>query len=171
MERWVNAGQVPSTLPQFIEDILIDDSSLRQTFGQLLSVTCADNATTTEAELAASVLQVRPSLRPARTSVNQSIYALCGAWPYRKDLSASAFLPVTSAVKTLILSGTFDPLTPPSWAQQVASTLPNTTVVSFPTRGHSVQNGSACSNAIVRAFLAGQAVDPSCAAAEALAFE
>ncbi|MCA3253517.1 MAG: alpha/beta fold hydrolase [Pseudomonadota bacterium] len=171
MERWVNAGQVPSTLPQFIEDILIDDSSLRQTFGQLLSVTCADNATTTEAELAASVLQVRPSLRPARTSVNQSIYALCGAWPYRKDLPASAFLPVTSAVKTLILSGTFDPLTPPSWAQQVASTLPNTTVVSFPTRGHSVQNGSACSNAIVRAFLAGQAVDPSCAAAEALAFE
>ncbi|MCA3240377.1 MAG: alpha/beta fold hydrolase [Rubrivivax sp.] len=170
-ENWVNAGQVPSTPPEYLAEFFSGDSSLGETSGQLLSVVCADNASTTEAELAASVLQIRPSLRPARTAVNQSIYALCGAWPYRKDLPASAFLPVTSAVKTLILSGSFDPLTPPAWAQQVASTLSNKTVVNFPARGHSIQNGSACPDAIVRAFLADQAVDPSCAAAQAPSFE
>jgi pimeloyl-ACP methyl ester carboxylesterase len=171
LENWVNAGQVPSTPPEYLVEVFSGDTSLGETSGQFRSVVCADNATTTEADLAASVLQIRPSLRAARTAVNQSIYARCEAWPYRKDLPASAFLPVTSGVKTLILSGSFDPLTPPVWAQQVASTLSNKTVVNFPARGHSVQTASTCAQTLVQAFLAGQAVDPSCAAAEALAFE
>ncbi|MCA3250536.1 MAG: hypothetical protein ING49_02320, partial [Rubrivivax sp.] len=47
----------------------------------------------------------------------------------------------------------------------------NRTLVSFPARSHSIQVASSCAQALVRTFLSGQTVDPTCAAAETLSFE
>jgi pimeloyl-ACP methyl ester carboxylesterase len=135
------------------------------------SIVCADNATTTQTELEASAQLVRPAMRPFFASWNAAFYSICQNWPYRKDLPASRYQPLNSPVKTLILSGALDPSTPPSWAQQVASTLSNRTLVSFPARAHSVQGVSTCARTLVSSFLAGQPVDPSCAAAETLSFD
>ncbi|MCE2909245.1 MAG: alpha/beta fold hydrolase [Burkholderiaceae bacterium] len=147
------------------------DSSIVPAPGQAWSVVCADNATTTRAELAAAAESVRPAMRPARAAWNGAFDSICQGWPFRKDLPASAYQPLNSPVKTLILSGALDPSTPPSWAQQVAATLSNRTLVSFPARAHSIQTASPCAQTLVNAFLAGQPLDPSCAAAETLSFE
>jgi pimeloyl-ACP methyl ester carboxylesterase len=175
-EGLIDNGVSPNTLPAGQQDELANlaravDSSIAPAAGQLWSIVCADNATTTQAEFAASAQLVRPAMRPFFAAWNETFYSVCQSWPSRRDLPASAYQPLNSPVKTLILSGALDPSTPPSWAQQVASALPNRTLVSFPARAHSVQGASTCARTLVSAFLAGQPVDPSCAAAETLSFE
>jgi len=177
LEGLVDSGLSPDTLPDAQQQGLVDlareglDSSIAPAVGQVWSIVCADNATTTQAELAAAAQLVRPAMRPAAAAWNAAFYSVCQGWPFRKDLPASAYQPLTSPVKTLILSGALDPSTPPSWAQQVAAALPNRTLVSFPARSHSIQVASSCAQALVRTFLSGQTVDPTCAAAETLSFE
>jgi pimeloyl-ACP methyl ester carboxylesterase len=166
-----------SSLPSAQQDDLVFlarsglDSSINPAPGQVWSVVCADNATTTQAELAAAAQAVRPAMRPALAAWYEAYHSICQGWPFRKDLPASIYQPLNSPVKTLILSGALDPSTPPSWAQQVASTLSNRTLVSFPARAHSIQTASPCAQTLVNAFLAGQPLDTSCAAAETLSFE
>ncbi|MFN5164140.1 MAG: alpha/beta hydrolase [Pseudomonadota bacterium] len=177
LEGLVDSGLSPDALPGEQQQGLVDlareglDSSIAPAVGQVWSIVCADNATTTQAELAAAAQLVRPAMRPAAAAWNAAFYSVCQGWPFRKDLPASAYQPLTSPVKTLILSGALDPSTPPSWAQQVAAALPNRTLVSFPARSHSIQVASSCAQALVRTFLSGQTVDPTCAAAETLSFD
>jgi pimeloyl-ACP methyl ester carboxylesterase len=166
-----------SSLPSAQQDDLVFlarsglDSSINPAPGQVWSVVCADNATTTQAELAAAAQAVRPAMRPALAAWYEAYHSICQGWPFRKDLPASIYQPLNSPVKTLILSGALDPSTPPSWAQQVAGTLSNRTLVSFPARAHSIQTASPCAQTLVSAFLANQPIDSSCAAAETLTFE
>jgi pimeloyl-ACP methyl ester carboxylesterase len=79
-------------------------------------------------------------------------------------------LPVTSAIPTLVINGTFDTQTGTNWAAEVASHLPNSYLVTVPTAGHGVLAAGACPRGIVRAFLAdpAQAPDTSCLAGMAL---
>lgn len=49
--------------------------------------------------------------------------------------------PVTWDHPTLILSGAFDPITPPWWAESVAARLPNATLAFFADRGHDADEG------------------------------
>lgn len=162
-------------LPVQQQDNLVEQAREFDTFssptvGQYLSINCADNASVTKAELDAAVLRVRPALQPTVHGSLNTFYSACQAWPYRKNLPASTYAPVTSGVPVLLLSGALDPSTQPAWAKQVAKTLSNSTLVSFPKRGHSVQSLSQCAQSLVAAFLAGQAVNPACAAAETLSF-
>lgn len=46
------------------------------------------------------------------------------------------FEPVTSDIPTLVLSGYFDPITPPSMAELIVKTLPNGYVITIPTMSH-----------------------------------
>jgi hypothetical protein len=52
-----------------------------------------------------------------------------------------------------LLSGGFDPITPPAYAQQVASTLDNSFSVVFPSGGHGQALESDCSNSVINSFL------------------
>jgi pimeloyl-ACP methyl ester carboxylesterase len=53
-------------------------------------------------------------------------------------------LPVQSDTPTLILTGRFDPITPPAWGALAAETLPNSTVYEFPNSGHWQMRSSIC---------------------------
>ncbi|MBS4066808.1 MAG: alpha/beta fold hydrolase [Chitinophagaceae bacterium] len=44
--------------------------------------------------------------------------------------------PISSSVPTLILTGSFDPVTPPSMAKEISSTLPNSQLVEIPYMSH-----------------------------------
>lgn len=72
-------------------------------------------------------------------------------------------LPVTSTVPTLVISGSFDPITPPSWGRLAAETLPNSTFVEIGDQGHGVSTD--CGELIWGAFLADPTapLDTSCA--------
>jgi pimeloyl-ACP methyl ester carboxylesterase len=60
---------------------------------------------------------------------------------------------VSSDRPTLILTGTFDAITPPEWAAEVTKTLPNSVTVKFPGTGHDVLKASACARAVMNSFL------------------
>ncbi|GAB5494170.1 MAG: alpha/beta fold hydrolase [Phototrophicaceae bacterium] len=60
--------------------------------------------------------------------------------------------PVTSDIPTLILSGEYDPITPPSWAQQVDDSLSNSYYVALPNSGHGVSGSVGCGQSIVIEF-------------------
>ncbi|MGI9030938.1 MAG: alpha/beta fold hydrolase [Ilumatobacteraceae bacterium] len=73
---------------------------------------------------------------------------------------------VVSGVPVLIMGGTFDAVTAPSWQEAVTPGLNASQVVNFPGLGHQVFLQSACPVAVMRAFVAApdEPVDKSCVA-------
>jgi hypothetical protein len=98
-------------------------------------------------------------------------FALCQRWPYQQR-NASDYSPVTSAVTTLLVSGSFDPLTSPTWAQQAATALPNGSWVEFPGLGHDEGASSdACPESILDGFIRSPGPqDTSCVQSMTIAF-
>jgi len=87
----------------------------------------------------------------------------CEFWP-KGTVPANYYHPVESSVPTLILSGELDPVTPPSWGDAVAKSLPNSKHLVAPGTGHGVVSTS-CGTRIVRDFLdrgSTQGLDDSC---------
>ena len=73
-------------------------------------------------------------------------------------------LPVGSDVPALLLTGTYDPITPPEWATAASATLGNSQVFVVPGVGHGVLGSSFCVDDMVEQFLArpGQAIEAGC---------
>jgi pimeloyl-ACP methyl ester carboxylesterase len=72
--------------------------------------------------------------------------------------------PVTSDVPVLLLSGEFDPITPTTYAYQVARTLSNSTIVVLPGSGHALYGSNECADDVMESFLhsPGSALDLGC---------
>lgn len=70
----------------------------------------------------------------------------CEQWP-AADLPAGYFRPVHSTAPALLLSGGRDPVTPPSGAEEVGRTWPNSVHVLVPNGGHG--QGGPCVDAMV----------------------
>ena len=110
------------------------------------SVTCAEDVPRiTAAERARGVGDAR-----VRTLAARSI-AVCDHWPrgtYPPDFAA----PVTSDVPTLLLSGGLDPVTPPSYAAEVAKHLSRSRRIVASGFGHIV-SAQACAPRLISAFV------------------
>lgn len=99
-------------------------------FGMQLSVICSEDAD----GLAADPAQEHSLLGNA---VVQGLKAQCAVWP-KGERAADFRTPLTGKVPTLLLSGEFDPVTPPRYAQQVASHLSNARSLVLRGQGHNV---------------------------------
>jgi pimeloyl-ACP methyl ester carboxylesterase len=74
----------------------------------------------------------------------------CDNWPIAIEQE-----PVSSDLPTLLLSGEFDPVTPPDYAHSVALSLNHSYLVDLPGFGHWANGtGHPCPSAIIQAFLA-----------------
>ena len=89
---------------------------------------------------------------------------LCPAWE-QGEAAAIVGTPVSSDLPTLLLSGTFDPITPSTFADDAADLLPNATTVTQDGRGHGIWFGNSCIAGIVQQFVADplRTLDTSCA--------
>lgn len=118
--------------------------------GMHLSVVCADEVLhNSPAELtAASVGMFMPADR------GLEYLAACQAWGVAPS-SADSQRPVTTAVPTLIISGELDPITPPSWGEQVARALPHSRHVVIPALSHesSGVRGAECLDSLFARFV------------------
>jgi pimeloyl-ACP methyl ester carboxylesterase len=87
----------------------------------------------------------------------------CEIWQVDR-LPASVDDPVTGETPVLLLSGEYDPITPPYFADVVAESLPNNTNIIDPIGSHGVAWGDPCMDAIIGQFLddPGQELDTSC---------
>jgi pimeloyl-ACP methyl ester carboxylesterase len=87
----------------------------------------------------------------------------CSFWP-RGKVDDSFYEPVTSAIPTLVMSGEVDPVTPPTWGEQVAATLSNSKHVVIRGTGHTA-GGTGCGQRIMREFIqegSAAGLDTSC---------
>lgn len=78
-------------------------------------------------------------------------YAICQFWKVQQ-VPASQKQPVVSSIPTLIVTGEYDPITPPANGKEVATTLSHSYFLEFPGQGHGQQYSSSCSNQIISAF-------------------
>ena len=85
-----------------------------------------------------------------RALSQESSLKICEAWdvPPAEPTTNEA---VSSDIPTLILAGQLDPITPPSYGELAAQTLPNSTFLLFPNVGHGV-SGNLCGMDIEVAF-------------------
>ena len=89
--------------------------------------------------------------------------ALCDRWSDRPTdpIESEA---VASDIPTLLLSGQFDPTTPPRWADLAAETLSNSYTFVIPMAGHGVGIDTQCGQKLIGSFLErpDQRPDSSC---------
>lgn len=76
--------------------------------------------------------------------------------------------PAVSDVPTLLLSGRFDPITPPEWGDRAASTLGRATHVVAPNLSHGLVLEDPCIDAIVGTFLNAPEAEPDTSCVEAM---
>ena len=105
----------------------------RIAWGMYFSVICAEDADIDVAGI--SIEGLPPEIAATARYKVQSYLDTCARWPVEL-LPASVDDPVVSDIPTLLLSGRFDPITPPAFAQATAAGLSNGTTVLDPTASH-----------------------------------
>jgi pimeloyl-ACP methyl ester carboxylesterase len=111
--------------------------------GMMLSVICAEDAP----RIAATARDTTPAL--LGSPVLDELVAACAAWPTVPP-PADYATPVRSDVPVLLISGAFDPVTPPELAGEVAQGLSRATHLVNPGGGHA--DFDACLRETVAAF-------------------
>lgn len=121
--------------------------------GMQLSVICAEDAPRITAE--------DMKKDSASTLFGEYIMSIqqrgCEFWP-RAKVDASYYEPVTSSIPTLVMSGEVDPVTPPTWGEQVARTLSNSKHLVMPGTGHT-PGGTGCGQRVMKSFIERGSVD------------
>lgn len=129
--------------------------------GFFLSVTCAEDVPYLSKDadrMAAGTFGGNYRLEQQR--------AACKEWP-RGTVSSAHRQPTTSPIPTLLLSGEFDPVTPPSGGAEVARRLSKGRHIVIRNNGHPIGNAEACIGKMIGQFLDAGAVtgiDDRCAA-------
>ena len=125
-------------------------TSSLDSLGVYYSVECGEDRLVPQT-LVASVQVVGPEIRHYFLTRLQQVYAVCQLWgvqpvpPVQREA-------VSSAIPTLILSGEYDPVTPPTYGVLGARTLSKSYSYLFPGVGHGVHNTNSCANSIINAF-------------------
>ena len=134
--------------------------------GMYYSVVCAEDA---DINLdAVPVDALRPEIAEGARDDLASYAEACTRWDVA-TLPGSVDEPVVSDIPTLLLSGRFDPVTPPHFAAAAAAGLTNATNLVDPQASHGVAFLSPCANTIIADFLnnPNETPDSSCLALEA----
>lgn len=125
--------------------------------GMYFSVMCAEDAGLIEQAVDDSGLRPEVAQRNVRDQLD--FVELCRLWGV-DPLPADVNVPVRSDVPVLLLSGRFDPITPPANADRVAATLARARHFVFPNVGHGAFRSERCANWIVAAFITAPEVEP-----------
>ncbi len=131
-----------------IMPLLIFDRTMSD--GMYTSVMCAEDSDFGPADMA--VGGVRSEFVDSNLIQANAFKSLCQQWGV-PDLGAEMDAPVSVTVPTLLLSGHFDPITPPEFGKTVAKNLPHSYAYTFPNTGHGAFLSSACAESIILDFL------------------
>ncbi len=142
-----------------IFSILVFDRTY--SYGMYFSVLCSEDADFSPEGV--SFEGVHPQLADSQADDASQFLKTCELWQV-EALTSIMDEPVSSQIPVLILSGGFDPITPPENGLEAAKTLPNSFVVEFPTGGHGAALDGDCQDQIIQSFLDApdQAPDTSC---------
>lgn len=139
--------------------------------GMYYSVECAEEISfETEETLAAAyeeaLSDAPPQLQGYYIGAVEDIMGTCELWDVPQS-GANENDPISSDIPTLIMSGEYDPVTPPAWGELAAETLSNSAAFTYPGVGHgSSVSGETCPLKMALAFFDDplNAPDSSCIA-------
>ena len=138
-----------SQLSQIYGVVEFDDTL---SYGLFYSVECSEDwAFLSKQDIAKATQGIAPQIQPAWAIELQQEYDTCQLWKV-KPLPSVEKQAVTSDIPTLILSGEYDPITPPAFGQLTAQTLQNSYFFVFPGMGHGEEYNSDCVDTIISAF-------------------
>jgi pimeloyl-ACP methyl ester carboxylesterase len=155
------------SLPQIIYDASEDDFQLLLLlFGSLLaqaeasspgmhfSVQCNEEIVFSSLEEFEAALAEYPDLAGLfeHSSVGSMGYEVCASWD-SGEASARENQAVESDIPTLVLTGQYDPITPPAWGRRAADTLSRSHFYEFPGVGHGASLAGDCPLEIMLTFL------------------
>lgn len=126
--------------------------------GLLYAVACSEDAPLIDADEAAASQD-----DTSFSSFADNFQAICATWP-RAEVASDLREPLASDIPTLLLSGSADPVTPPTYAERVAATLPNSRHLVVDGFGHGVI-GYGCMPRLVAQFIRdgnAAAIDTTC---------
>jgi pimeloyl-ACP methyl ester carboxylesterase len=119
-------------------------------YGMYYSVLCAEDA---DFDLTGFDLShIRPQFAESEKDQPALFLKTCEEWNV-EPLSSEVDAPVYSDIPTLVLSGGFDPITPPDYGKTVAQTLSNSYEIVFPAGGHGQALEGECQDRIISDFL------------------
>ena len=138
----------------------LDDIS----FGMHYSVQCDEEVPFSTPDELAAATQAYPEYRSIS---GPGIFDLCRTWGSLPSEPVEN-QPVASDVPTLVLSGEFDPITPPRWGELAAETLRHSFYFELSGAGHGASLTEECPRSILLAFFDDPATKPeaSCIADE-----
>ncbi len=126
-------------------------------YGMYYSVQCAEEANYRLDEYDLSGLPVQ--IQEMEDISAEFFLQACQIWNV-EPLPPVVDEPVISDIPTLILSGRFDPITPPSYGDLVAEGLKNSFVYVFPDGGHGAAASGECQDQVILSFLADPTTPP-----------
>lgn len=130
-----------------------DETSLQDAEGMFYAVECYEEAPFGSVEAAMLAAQdLDPLLAELLVSDVVQFYDVCAIWMTAQAPPREAE-PVYSETPVLLLTGEYDPVTPPRWTRLAAETLPNHVYVELPRGGHGLTDVDECITRITVAFL------------------
>lgn len=124
--------------------------------GMTYSVMCAEDLISMTPE---GYLDIRAQMPPSLAGmadpediIDFGFFGICREWGV-PEAAPVVKQPVVSDIPVLILSGEFDPVTPPTYGAQVAGHLANSYNYVFPGVGHNTLVASSCARSIAKAFV------------------
>jgi pimeloyl-ACP methyl ester carboxylesterase len=120
-------------------DVLLRSSavaSVQAGAGLYYSIMCAEEVSVADPE---RLRLARETHRAIGSFIDDQQFEICARWPHAA-LDVSAMDPVRSDIPALILTGEYDPTTPPEWGALIATDLPNSHLYQFPGFGHGIVN-------------------------------
>ncbi len=127
--------------------------------GMFLSVVCAEDIPYLDIEKAEAEAE-GTYLGP---SASRYMILACEEWP-RGNLPGGYREPVRTNLPVLVVSGDEDPVTPPSWGEEISRYLPNAYHLVLPRTGH-FPTAPGCSADLIADFLdrgSAEDIDPAC---------
>jgi pimeloyl-ACP methyl ester carboxylesterase len=137
-----------------------DDTPSGVSWGMYFSIECAEEAPFGSRDKAAIELSRFPRLKGVFRGMATDTYAACDAWNVPPASSVENNV-IESDIPTLVLSGDYDPITPPGWGRSVANSLDNSYYFELPGVGHGVIPSEGCGEVIAHNFLSQPDADPS----------
>jgi pimeloyl-ACP methyl ester carboxylesterase len=131
--------------------------------GMFFDVECREAPVLDSARMAEAA---EPFGASGAAAASWSLVPYCARWPVdRAPLVDDG--PTVSDIPTLLTSGRYDPVTPPSWAAHAAESLSNSRQLVFRSGGHAVTFWFTCARDAAAAFIAdpdpAAVADPTCA--------
>jgi pimeloyl-ACP methyl ester carboxylesterase len=117
--------------------------------GMYLSIVCSEYAAfSSAADVQVAIALLEPELQPGFSA--DEIFDFCEAWNV-PSAPASEREPVESDIPTLVLAGSYDPVTPPEWGERVMTGLSNGVFEQMESSGHAVF-ATSCGTRMIREF-------------------